>query len=85
MPTIPFGTEKHTKIRQKVLDCFLASERELNARRKKWDEADKLFRMFQTETEADKSRKSARESGSPQYTTIEIPLSYAVLPRPSFP
>lgn len=51
----------------------------MSERRPAWNNADKLFRAFVKETTADKKRKSSRDSGDPQYTTIVLPLSYATL------
>jgi len=46
---------------------------------KKWDEAEKRSFAFLPEREVDAVKRGERESGKPQYTTIQLPYTYAVL------
>jgi hypothetical protein len=48
-------------------------------RQDKWQDAEDSFLMYMPEKENDRLRKEARSSGRPQYTTISIPYSYAML------
>lgn len=48
-------------------------------REEKWEEAENTFMAYMPEKENDALRRSARDGGIPQYTTIAIPYSYAML------
>ena len=74
-----YGTEQH----QKILDAVLARVRSagfaLQNRTKEYAEAEDSFMAYLPETEVDAKRRVKREDGEPQYTTMNIPYSYAVL------
>jgi len=57
----------------------LAQNHFIAPRSKKWTEAENQFLAYLPTSENDALRKSSRESGKPQYTTIEIPYSYATM------
>ena len=79
MPVISYGTPNHDALLVKILECFHASDRAMSELRPGWNKADKLYRTFVKETSADAKRRTSRDAGDPQYTTIVLPLSYATL------
>lgn len=48
------------------------------SRVKKWRENEELFTLYLSEKEDDRIRRQRREDGTPDYTTIQMPYSYAV-------
>jgi hypothetical protein len=74
---VRIGTETH----KLVLDALMARKRMgCNAMQEKehqWEKADKEFAFEMEETETDSRRRTARDNGRPQYTTIHVPYSYA--------
>lgn len=45
----------------------------------KWKEAEERMLAYLPETELDAKRRATREAGNPDYTTIQIPYSYAMV------
>lgn len=57
-----------------------ASERDLQSKHKAWKEAEERVLAYLPEREVDAAKRVAREQqGVPEYTTVQIPYSYAVL------
>jgi len=54
-------------------------ERIIGRKLERWRQAEEKVLAFLPETETDAERKRSRDNGLPQYTTIQIPYSYAVL------
>lgn len=54
-------------------------EQGVSRKKGKWAEAEERALAYLPEREIDVSRKAARDNGLPQYTTIQIPYSYAVV------
>lgn len=54
-------------------------ERRTDRQRQAWTAAEETALAYLPEREVDTTRRIAREGGLPQYTTIQIPYSYAVL------
>lgn len=76
---IKFGSPLHRRILDGVRDRIEFSKRRLQGRHKKWIEDEEKALAFLPEREADAKKRVLREDGSPQYTTIQIPYSYAIL------
>lgn len=74
-----YGSEKHSNVRTAARERWNLSSKAMAKRHPSWDKADKLYRSFVYETEEDKVRKAARDKGSPQFTTLNLPYSYALL------
>lgn len=75
-----FGTPRHRQILQAILDRRDFSKRYFQVGREdEWREADNMHTAYLHETEADKLRRSQRDAGKPQYTTLTIPYSYAIM------
>lgn len=76
---VKYPSERHTFLRDAIKERFELSRRAMSKRHPSWEKADKLFRSFVHETESDRVRKQARSKGAPQFTTINLPYSYALL------
>ena len=77
---VPFKSELHKKILEEFkFKLRLAKDAQRNARQKAWEAAEKRFVAYVPETELDAQRRANKEKGLPQYTTISIPYSYAML------
>ena len=74
------NTDSYRKVQTALMNRIQLAVTELNKRETAWDEAEKLFTTYMPEKENDGLRKDARkQQGLPQYTTIEVPYSYASL------
>lgn len=76
---ITFGSELHKKIANAVRDRINASKQGREKFIKRWNDAEERAVAYLPERDADIERRLAREDGKPQYTTIQIPYSYALL------
>lgn len=76
---IPFGTEKHKNILNAILGRYRLSKTEMEKRHEAWREADEQFLAYLPVSANDALRETARKSGKPQLTALEIPYSYAML------
>ncbi len=76
---IRFGSPLHTRILSACRARVKASRDKMSDVEKRWDEGDKRVRAYMSERDVDSSRRLEREGGSPQYTTIQIPYTYAIL------
>ncbi len=73
------GGKLHQLIIDEVRDRIQFSKRKFQGRHKKWIEGEERALAFLPEREVDAKRRLKREGGMPQYTTIQIPYSYAIL------
>lgn len=76
---IPYGSKQHDKIKAAILERHRMAQRKVALRYAKWREAEDLFRTYQKDTDENKARKSLRDAGTPQYVTLYIPYSYAMI------
>lgn len=77
---IPFGS----KIHQLVIKNFksrhrLARDEQRKKREEEWKNSENTYSAYMPETEVDAARKGKRAQGETEYTTINIPYSYAML------
>lgn len=77
--TVAFDSPQHGKLLEAVKRRWKLSRDRMSDRYPKWIEIEEKCTAFIPKTDADKAREAARKSGKPQYTTIEIPYSYAQL------
>lgn len=73
------NSELHKRIITGVRARQRASRDALQARHTKWRQAEEAALAYLPERAVDAKRRVVREAGKPQYTTIQIPYSYAVL------
>lgn len=73
-------SDKHRGILERLRDRVQASVQALDARKTVWDRMEDNFLAYMPETDNDAIRRGLRtQSGMPQYTTITIPYSYAMM------
>lgn len=76
---IPNDSDMARKILQEIKVRVRMSEKLLTEKHKQWREAEERTLAYVPESDVDALRRVEREGGAPQYTTIQIPYSYAVL------
>lgn len=74
-----YGTELHDRIRDELKYRVDFSKTQMQDRYEDWRQMEEQYRAYMPASENDKLRKNARDGGKPQYTTIEIPYSYATV------
>ncbi len=74
-----YGSKLHDMLRRALIARIEFSEKKMARLWDKWEESEKLFALYVNETEADAARRTVREGGVPQYTTVTVPYSYATL------
>ncbi len=78
--SVPFQSELHRRILAGVRDRVQSSKRAMSRRHTKWIKDEEAALAYLPEKEIDAARRIEREqNGKPQYTTLQIPYSYAVL------
>jgi len=73
------GTPIHGDILDRLKRRRDMSRKDMSQRYDSWKKVEDSFRAYMPSSDADTLRKSAREAGRPQYTTLVIPYDYAVL------
>lgn len=76
---IPSESDQARKILREIQSRVRASQRKLGQKYKDWEEAENKALAYLPATVVDKKREAERDQGKPQYTTIVIPYSYAVV------
>lgn len=78
--SVPYQGELHRRICNGVRDRIEASKRAMSRRYDKWIKDEEAALAYLPEKDIDAARRVEREQkGKPQYTTLQIPYSYAVL------
>lgn len=76
--TLQYGSEAHAALSKKLQARIKLSRDRFSDAHAQMARNEEQFRAYIPEQEVDKLRKNARQQGGlPQYTTIEIPYSYA--------
>lgn len=73
------GTPKHDRILEAIRQRKLMSNFYMKDRYKDWAKMEERFRAYVNYTENDLRRQNLKTTGKPQYVTIDIPYSYAML------
>lgn len=76
---IPHNSDQARRLLSAVKQRVLLHERRVGRQLEAWRKAEETALAYLPEREVDTARRTARENGLPQYTTIQIPYSYAVL------
>lgn len=83
MPSITMEIAPGTALSRRILDALKErhklSQRDMAKRHKQWKENEEKILAYLPEREVDASRRVEREGGKPQYTTIVLPYTYAML------
>ena len=76
---IRYNSELHKRILQLVLAREQLSQRHMSRKWEKWKKDEDMWTAYIPETEANATRQFIRDSGTPQYVTVQIPYSYAIV------
>jgi len=76
---IPYGSPKHTQLLNAFKTRLKLARSGISQRSQKWKENEDMLKAYMPASENDELRKAARKAGQPNYTTIEVPYSYAVM------
>jgi len=76
---IAAGSEQHARICESLRQRHRASAKIRDERSKVWEQNEQLMVGYMPSDDADRIRTGRRENGSPQYTTIQLPYSYAIM------
>lgn len=74
-----YGTPEHDRVREAIRQRREMSRQKMADRYSKWSDMEDRAQAYITPTENDSRRDAERKAGKPQYTTIEIPYSFAML------
>jgi hypothetical protein len=77
MKLLKFGSKEHAALNDKLRGRLKLSKDKFSDAHAQMARNEEQFRAYIPEKEADKVRRNARKQGMPQYTTIEVPYSYA--------
>lgn len=77
--TLPYRSPKHDKLLNAVKRRWKLSRDKMSEKYTAWEDAENRYVSYMPATQANQDRKNLRAQGKPQYTTIEIPYSYAQL------
>lgn len=77
---IPYGSKLHGKIIENFKNRLrIARDEQRKKREEEWRNSEDTYTAYMPESDLDRTRKSKRDSGMPEYTTIALPYSYAML------
>lgn len=76
---IPHGSDVERMLLQELRRRIKLWESGTSTKRLKWQQAEEKTLAYVPERDVDAVRRASREGGLPQYTTIQIPYSYAVV------
>lgn len=76
---IKYDSDQHRKVLREIQERHQFSRRYMERRYPEWRRCEERFRAYRPTKEEDASRKAKRDAGTPQYTTLEVPYSYAIL------
>lgn len=71
--------ERHRNIIRGLRERLRAADRVQQERHKRWKQSEELMSGYVPESEVDALRRAKKEGGAPQYVTIQLPYTYAVL------
>lgn len=76
---IAYDKELHRKLLPRLMDRVNRSKQAQSDRALQWERNEEQYLAYMPAKVADRVREGARREGEPQYTTIEIPYSYAIV------
>lgn len=76
---VKYKGELHEKITRAVRQRVRMSKQERQKNQENWNEAERRSQAYIPERDVDTIRRKNREAGKPEYTTITIPYTYAVM------
>ncbi len=82
MPGVTLDIKPDSKLHRRIItgvrDRVKFSKREFQPRHDKWRKAEEKTLAYLPERDVDATRRAAREGGQPQYTTLQVPYTYAI-------
>ncbi len=75
---LKYDSENHRRIVKALVARFDMSSRAMSQRYPAWKRAEEDFRAYTPESTEDMRRKSRRSVGEIHYTTLTVPLTYAM-------
>lgn len=77
---IPFKSKLHQQVLRQFKDRLkIARDEKRKDREEEWRNSEDVYQAYMPEKEVDARRRVKRENGEVEYTTINIPYSYAML------
>jgi len=76
---LKYNTTKHNDIRDAIRNRIKHADHAIQKKSTEFADAEDTFRAYMPTSAADSIRKDKRDEGKPQFTTLDIPYSYAVL------
>lgn len=76
---IQFGSKLHGKIIAAFRDRHKMGKAALALRETQWADNEDIFKAYLPVSENDALRRADRKAGKPQFTTVDVPYSYATL------
>ena len=76
---LPYESKEHTTLLQAFRERLALGKSANALRMKEWAKNEDSMKAYIPTSELDRLRQTEREGGQPQYTTIEIPESYATM------
>lgn len=76
---IQAGTERHAHVLEAIRQRYDLSRHRMSERYDTWAKMEERFRAYVNLKEQDRLRQNLRSTGRPQYVTIDVPYSYAML------
>lgn len=76
---IPYDSDLHRRCLAAIKQRYQMSYDYMSRKYKDWSYAEERAKAYVNVKEADATRKELRKQGSPQYVTLDVPYSYALL------
>lgn len=76
---VPYDSPLHAVLLEAIRQRRELSRQYMSDRYKTWSKMEERFRAYVNLSETDKTRQELTKQGKPQYVTIDIPYSYAML------
>lgn len=76
---IPYDSPRHAVILEAIRQRYDLSRHRMSERYDTWSKMEERFRAYVNLKETDRLRENLRSTGRPQYVTIDVPYSYAML------
>jgi hypothetical protein len=76
---LKYDTEQHNNIRDAIRNRLRKADFAISKKKEAYAKNEETYSAYIPTTEVDTMREGKRDAGEPQYTTLDIPFSYAVL------
>lgn len=76
---IKYNTDQHRRVLAALKQRFQLSYDYMSRRHDAWKTAEERYKSYVNLAENDRVRKELRRDGKPQYVTVDVPYSYAML------